>query len=111
MLDGCELRTARGRVRLKWHRAQRLASDAPFTVARIAEGLALGAMIEVDLRRYSQGGFVCLHDPTLDRETTGTGPIVEASRDELSRLLLRGTGGSSTGDPLLFLSDLAVSLQ
>jgi glycerophosphoryl diester phosphodiesterase len=39
------------------------------------------------------GQLVVIHDATLDRTTDGTGPVVSRTWSELSRLVLRGTGG------------------
>lgn len=97
----------RGRtVRLKWHRGRRRGSDTVFTAARIAEGLALGASVEVDLNRHGEGGFAVLHDATLDRETTGTGPVAGHGPAELRWLRLRANAGAPDGHPLLLLDDL-----
>src|SRR5688572_27227161 len=93
-------------TRLKWHRLQRSRSDLPFTPRRLLEGLVAGASMEVDLRRHADHSFVCLHDATLDRETSGTGPIAKASLEQLRRLTLRD-GGTSTGEGLILLEDLA----
>jgi glycerophosphoryl diester phosphodiesterase len=95
------------RVRLKWHRLQRETDDVPFTPRRLREGLVLGASLEVDLRRHADHGFVCLHDATLDRETTGQGPIATASTATLRRLALRRADGSASGEGLILLEDLA----
>lgn len=70
-------------TRMKWHRLQRKRSDLPFTPRRLLEGLAVGASMEVGLRLHADHSFVCLHDETLDRETSGTGPIAEASLEHL----------------------------
>jgi glycerophosphoryl diester phosphodiesterase len=51
------------RTRLKWHRARRRLSDAPFTVARIREGLAAGASVEIDVRIRRDGTVEIRHDP------------------------------------------------
>jgi glycerophosphoryl diester phosphodiesterase len=93
-------------TRLKWHRLQRSHSDLPFTPRRLLEGLAAGASMEVDLRLHADYSFVCLHDATLDRETSGAGPIAEASLEQLRRLTLRGDSGM-TGEGLILLEDLA----
>ena len=42
--------------------------------------------LETDLRVTGDGVLVCLHDPTVDRTTDGTGPVTELSFDELSSL-------------------------
>jgi glycerophosphoryl diester phosphodiesterase len=93
-------------TRLKWHRLQRSPSDLPFTPRRLLEGLAAGASMEVDLRRHADHSFVCLHDARLDRETSGSGPVAEASLQQLRRLTLRDASGRS-GEGLILLEDLA----
>ncbi|HVZ02252.1 MAG TPA: glycerophosphodiester phosphodiesterase family protein [Dongiaceae bacterium] len=95
------------RVRLKWHRLQRRVDDLAFTPRRLREGLVLGASMEVDLRRHADHGFVCLHDATLERETTGSGPIAETTTETLRRLTLRRPDGSPSGEGLILLEDLA----
>jgi len=93
-------------TRLKWHRLQRSLSDLPFTPRRLLEGLAAGASMEVDLRLHADHSFVCLHDETLDAETSGAGPVAHASMDQLRRLTLRGET-APTGEGLILLEDLA----
>lgn len=43
-------------------------------------------MIEADVRRTADGVLVLLHDETLDRTTTGTGPVAARSLADLRRL-------------------------
>jgi glycerophosphoryl diester phosphodiesterase len=93
-------------TRLKWHRLQRSRDDLPFTPQRLLEGLAAGASMEVDLRLHADHSFVCLHDETLDRETSGTGAVARASLEQLRRLRLRGAE-TATGEGLILLEDLA----
>ncbi|WP_395020755.1 glycerophosphodiester phosphodiesterase [Dongia sp.] len=93
-------------TRLKWHRLQRSRSDLSFTPRRLLEGLAAGASLEVDLRLHADHSFVCLHDATLDRETSGSGPVAAASLQQLRRLRLRGEA-DATGPALILLEDLA----
>jgi glycerophosphoryl diester phosphodiesterase len=95
------------RVRLKWHRLQRRPDDLAFTPRRLREGLMLGASMEVDLRRHADHGFVCLHDETLERETTGSGPIAVATTATLRRLTLRREDGTPSDESLILLEDLA----
>jgi glycerophosphoryl diester phosphodiesterase len=63
-------------VLLKWHCLRRRAADPAFARANLLAGLATGAALEVDLVATADGAFVCLHDLTLDAETTGSGPVV-----------------------------------
>ncbi|MGH2348407.1 MAG: glycerophosphodiester phosphodiesterase [bacterium] len=82
----------RGRpVALKYHR---LLSGSglhpPNSLSALHEILAGGAeVIEFDVRAIADG-FVLLHDETLDRETTGSGPASAATSDTVRRLRLRG---------------------
>ncbi|MCO5732023.1 glycerophosphodiester phosphodiesterase family protein [Rhizobium sp. SSA_523] len=90
------------RTRLKWHRL-RLSLDAPlFSAETMALGFSLGASMELDLRVRGDGGFVVLHDEDLEGETTGKGPVAEASAETLRGLHMRAGGG-----PLILSEDLA----
>lgn len=81
--------THRGRViRLKWHRLRWQAGDAAFDPARLAQGLALGAAMEIDLRARADDGFAVLHDAELEGETTGQGPVAAVTGADLARLRL-----------------------
>lgn len=44
----------------------------------------MGAVgVELDVQLTADGRLVCIHDETLDRTTSGTGPVVEKTLDEL----------------------------
>ena len=96
------------RTWLKWHRGRRKASDPVFTGARIVEGMRLGASVEVDLVVTGDGGMAVLHDTTLDRETTGTGPVAAAGDAAIRRLQLRGNDSAPIADTVMLLEDLCV---
>jgi glycerophosphoryl diester phosphodiesterase len=49
--------------------------------------------VEFDVHFSADEHLVVIHDATLDRTTDGTGPVVARTWAELSRLVLRGTGG------------------
>jgi glycerophosphoryl diester phosphodiesterase len=106
MLKGVELQGPSGPIRIKWHRLRRTAGDVDFTAARLREGLAAGASMEIDLRRHAEHGFVCLHDDMLESETSGRGAIAAASVADLGGLRMRGPDGAITAQPLLLLDDL-----
>ena len=53
------------------------------------EGHRLGASMELDLRVRADGGFVVIHDNTLDRETDGAGPVADRKADELAGMRYR----------------------
>ncbi len=54
------------------------------------------ALIEADVRRTADGRLVLLPDETLDRTTTGTGPLSARSFADLRRLRLRDPLGQIT---------------
>src|SRR5829696_7851091 len=57
------------------------------TILAFDHGLALGADgLEFDVHLSRDGVVVVHHDPTLDRTTSGTGPIAARTADELARL-------------------------
>ncbi|MDX6749392.1 glycerophosphodiester phosphodiesterase [Geminicoccaceae bacterium 1502E] len=97
--------------RLKWHKLRRRMADPPFLRDRLAEGLAAGAAIEVDLVASGDGHFVCLHDLTLDRETTGSGPVRATSRAEIGKLRQRGNDGAPLSSPPLFLDEVVAAVE
>jgi glycerophosphoryl diester phosphodiesterase len=94
------------RTWLKWHRGRRRIDDPVFTGSRIAEGMRLGASVEVDLVVTGDKGFAVLHDKTLDRETTGTGPVAGTSDAAIRQMHLRGNDGASIDEPVMLLEDL-----
>jgi glycerophosphoryl diester phosphodiesterase len=90
-------------VRLKWHKLRRHADDPPFDRDNLRAGLAAGASLEVDLRRLACGRFVCLHDPRLESETTGEGPVADSDAATVARLEMR----QDRGQRPLMLDELA----
>jgi len=55
------------------------------------------AMIEVDPRYTKDSVIVLMHDPTLDRTTSGTGRVSDYTYEELKALRLKDTEGNITG--------------
>lgn len=92
-------------TRLKWHRLRRRMSDPLFSAEVMADGFRLGASMELDLRVRSDGGFVVLHDDTLEGETTGQGLVAEKSREEMTDLKYL-----DSPRPLILTEDLAAML-
>jgi glycerophosphoryl diester phosphodiesterase len=107
MTSGLQIEGNGRPIRLKWHRTRKTAADTAFTGARLVEGLRAGASVEIDINRHGSGGFAVLHDPLLDRETTGSGAVAEADTARLRQLLLRDNNGRSTTEPLMLLEDIA----
>ena len=67
-------------------------------MAAFRRAVELGAdAIELDVRLSRDGVPMVIHDPTLDRTTSATGPVSARTADELARLRV----GSTTGVPRL----------
>ncbi|WP_165793737.1 glycerophosphodiester phosphodiesterase family protein [Hyphococcus luteus] len=64
------------------------------TLARTAS--LMPALLEIDSQRSSDGVLVLMHDDTLDRTTTGEGPVAEKTFDELRALRLVDNDGEET---------------
>jgi glycerophosphoryl diester phosphodiesterase len=107
MADGIAIVRGGHRTLFKWHRARKHGTDLPFTAERILEGMRLGASVEVDLVKHAEGGFAVLHDFNLDHDTTGTGPVADASAALLRGLHLKDAAGRPTAHRLMLLEDLA----
>lgn len=54
------------------------------------------SMLEIDLRYTLDGHIILHHDATLDRTTTGNGPVKDLTLDELKMLRLKDKEGSVT---------------
>ena len=74
------------RIRVVGHRGA--AARAPEnTIASLARGMRDGAdEVEFDVQRTRDGAAVLLHDETLDRTTSGRGPLRERTLSELRPL-------------------------
>ena len=63
------------------------------TLAAYRAGIAMGAdLVETDPRPTSDGVLVNIHDPTLDRTTTGTGDVSAHTFAEIESLSIRADG-------------------
>jgi glycerophosphoryl diester phosphodiesterase len=97
--------------RLKWHMLRRRKSDPAFLRENLAAALEHGAACEVDIVFTADGHAFCLHDLTLDRETTGTGLAAQHSRAEIERMRQRGHGDAVLDSPPLFLDEIAAMVR
>jgi glycerophosphoryl diester phosphodiesterase len=60
--------------------------------------VALGVdMVEIDIRRTSDGALVVMHDPTVDRTTDGHGRVSELSLRQVQALRLKSADGGRGG--------------
>ena len=73
--------------------------------------LALGVdMVEADVQLTADGELVVIHDPTLERTTTGSGPVRSARLADLRALRLKGADGAATAEPVPTLGELLDAL-
>ncbi len=89
MAAGLQIETNGHVTRLKWHRLRRSEADPEFGAPVMAEGFRLGASMELDLQVRGDGGFVVLHDETLERETTGSGLVSSLNGAKIAGLRYR----------------------
>ncbi len=69
--------------------------------------IALGArMLELDVHLTADGDAAVIHDPTLDRTTTGSGPVATHTAAELRRLRLKKRDGTLAADGVPMLEDV-----
>jgi len=77
------------------------------------QALALGVdALEFDLHMTADGEVVVLHDPTLDRTSTGKGPVRELSLADLAPVRLKARDGTVTDERISTFAqvlDLAAS--
>ena len=62
-------------------------------------------MIELDIQPTKDGNFICMHDETLDRTSTGKGPIKDYTTEELKKFVLRSGSGIKTRQPIPTLKE------
>jgi glycerophosphoryl diester phosphodiesterase len=76
------------------------------------QALALGVdFLETDVHLTADGEVIVLHDPTLDRTTTATGPVAERRLADLASVRLRATDGAATAEPVPTLVQLLDVLE
>ncbi len=103
--------TRRALPRIKWHMLRRRKSDAPFLRENLVAALRAGAACEVDLQFTIDGHALCLHDRTLDRETTGQGRVADTTRAAVERVRQRGPDGAVLDSAPLFLDEIVATVD
>ena len=84
----------------------RLWPENSLTAFRGALGLGVD-LVELDVHQTRDGEVVVVHDPTLERTTTGRGAVRELTWAELSPVIVRGT----TDERLPRLAEVLALLQ
>lgn len=81
------------------HRGQPDPDAAENALSSLRESLAAGVpILEIDIATARDGTLVLMHDETLDRTTTGNGPVAEKTYNELKSLNIRRDDGRLTDD-------------
>lgn len=89
---------------------RRRKSDPPFSRGNLTAALAGLAPCEVDVVFTADGHALCLHDRTLDRETTGSGRVGDATRAEIEALRQRAPDGTALPEAPLFLDEVVAAV-
>jgi len=78
------------------------------TMAAFRRALADGAdVLETDVRMSAEGVLVCLHDPTVDRTTDGSGRVDQLRLEEIRRLDASGGTSGYRGERVPTLGEVA----
>jgi glycerophosphoryl diester phosphodiesterase len=93
-------------ITLKWHQLRRRRQDPAFARVNLGAALAVGATVEVDLVATADGDFVCLHELTLECETTGCGTVAGHSSAAVLALRQRDNAGEPLDSHVLGFSEL-----
>src|SRR5688500_2268263 len=63
-------------------------------------------LVELDVHLTGDGEIAVMHDPTLDRTSSGAGPLARCTVADLRRARLRGPDGALTDDCVPPLGDV-----
>ena len=82
------------------------------SVSAILSSSKMGAdIVEIDVRRTSDGGFVLMHDHTLGRTTEGKGFVSGKSFDYITSLHLKGKDGKITSEKVPSLEEALLAAK
>jgi len=88
------------------HRGQANPERAENAISSFTESVRSGPLlIEMDIARAADGALVLMHDSTLDRTTTGTGPVSNKTFQELRRLYLKDPQGEQLDERIPSLDE------
>lgn len=63
----------------------------------IENAIAMGVdMVELDIQQTKDGNFICMHDATLNRTSTGKGLVKDYTTEELKQFVLKSGNGIKT---------------
>lgn len=89
------------------HRGQANPARAENALSSFREVATHGPLlVEMDIGRSADGALVLMHDDTLERTTTGTGPVAGRSVTELTGMRLKTPAGDVLDDRVPLLGDV-----
>lgn len=91
------------------HRGQKDPRAPENSLASFTDTVQRGPiLIEIDIARSADGVLMLMHDQTLDRTTTGTGPLAAKTYRELRQFWLRDGEGKPTDERIPTLEEALV---
>ena len=91
------------------HRGQKDPMAAENSIASFAETIRRGPIfIEVDIARSADGVLMLMHDQTLDRTTTGLGPLAGYTYQQLRRAWLKDGKGEISEERIPTLEEALI---
>lgn len=88
------------------HRGRMTPNGIENSLPDILETWSKDCLVEVDIAATRDGALALLHDLTLERETTATGPVAALLSAELGPIRRRNSSGAPTQRPISMLSEL-----
>ncbi|MDE1191328.1 MAG: glycerophosphodiester phosphodiesterase family protein [Arachidicoccus sp.] len=87
--------------------------DAPENSMNVLQGtLKMGAdIMETDVRKTKDGVLVLMHDPTINRTTTGQGSVSNLTWEYLKNVTLREGDGGPTEQHIPMLKDFMLAVK
>jgi glycerophosphoryl diester phosphodiesterase len=91
------------------HRGQKDPEAAENSLESFGNTVERGPIfIEVDIARSADGVLMLMHDQTLDRTTSGTGPFAGRTYRELRKLVLKDGGGKALKERIPTLDEALI---
>lgn len=89
------------------HRGQADPTRAENALLSLRETITHGPLLlEVDVRRSADGALVLMHDDTLERASSGTGPVAGRTVTELGAMRLKTPAGQTLDERVPLLGDV-----
>lgn len=82
------------------------------SVQCVENAIAMGVdVVEIDIQMTKDSNFICMHDATLDRTSTGKGAIKDHTLAELKRYVLKSGNGIKSRRPIPTLEEMLMACK